>query len=149
MPSATAIGKDVATVPSSANSARIMLWKGRAMTKPTSSSTPMPMNTRQAIRAVAEHQRVDRLQPVDLQDVDQIVDVGALTSGSTNSVPILPASKNITPALTEAMPRPIGIISSGSSTFLAQVDQQETEQHQKDAPDHDLRLGCASSVAMP
>ena len=49
MPNQTAIGK-VATVPSSANSARIMLWNGRAMTKPTSSSTPIPMNTRQAMR---------------------------------------------------------------------------------------------------
>jgi len=27
-----------------------MLWKGRAMTKPTSNNTPTPMKTRQAIK---------------------------------------------------------------------------------------------------
>jgi hypothetical protein len=40
-------------------------------------------------QAVAEGQRVDRLQPVDLHDVDQIID-GSDINGSTNSVPILP-----------------------------------------------------------
>jgi hypothetical protein len=48
------------------------------------------------------------------------------------------------------MPSPIGIISKRLEDFLlAQIDQQETEQHQHDAADGDRRVVPNSSVAMP
>jgi hypothetical protein len=98
-------------------------------------------------QAVAEGERVDRLQPVDLQML--ISWIGSVIKGSTKSVPGLPPSRNITAALTEDMPMPIGIISRGSRTFRAQIDEQEAQQHQEDAPDHDLRLGGDQSGDAP
>ena len=99
-------------VPSSANNAIIMLWNGRAMTKPTSSNTPMPMNTRQAIKPLLNMNVYTGCS----QSICRMFMVASVpwTSGSRNKVPILSASRNMTPALTAAIPIPMGIISSAS-----------------------------------
>lgn len=54
----------------------------------------------------------------------------------------MPPGKISTPAFTAAMPSPIGIITSGSSTPLRpQVNQQDAQQNQPDTRIHDRGIG--------
>jgi hypothetical protein len=90
-------------------------------------------------QAVAEGQRVDRLQPVDLHDVHQFDRIGDQRIDEQR--PHLLAFEEHHAGVDRRHAQPHRDHQQGFEDVLgAQIDQHKAEQHQEDAPEHDFRL---------
>ena len=117
-----------------------MLWNGRAITKPDVEQHADAHEHEAGDQAVAEGEGVDRLQPVDLQDVHR--GVRALDQRVDEQRARGAAFEEHHAGVDRRHAEPHRNHQQGfEHSLLAEVDEQEAEQHQSDPSPEDLGLG--------